>query len=86
MKFVDHSQLEDTAKRLYTNLVRAQLSNFEVYLLFYNCVTKLGNIKFKPLVQKYALLKHFNFELALHGKSDRELYNPMAFGLSTNTL
>lgn len=35
VKLVDRSNVED--KHFYTNLVRAQLSNQEVLLLFYNC-------------------------------------------------
>jgi len=56
VKFVDQSSVDD--KRFYTNLVRAQLSSHELLLLFYNCLTALGEEKFKPLVERYELLKH----------------------------
>lgn len=56
IKFVDRSHVAD--KRLYTNLVRAQLSSHELLMLFYNCLTHLGEEKFKPLIEKYALLKN----------------------------
>jgi hypothetical protein len=56
IKFVDRSEIEE--KRVYTNLVRAQLSSHELLLLFYNCLTHLGNEKFKPLVETYSLLKN----------------------------
>jgi hypothetical protein len=42
---------------LYTNLVRAQLSSYEIALMFYNCLSEMGREKFKPLVERYALLK-----------------------------
>ena len=45
-------------KKFYTNFVRAQLSSSELGLLFYNCLGGYGNEKFKPLVEKYALLKN----------------------------
>lgn len=55
VKFVDGSSMEN--KRLYTNLIRAQLSTYELTLLFYNCLSSMGSEKFKPLVERYALLK-----------------------------
>lgn len=58
VKFIDASAIPN--KRLYTNLVRAQLSRFEVALLFYNCISPLGLEKFLPLVERYSLLKMIN--------------------------
>ncbi len=55
IKFVDRSDTED--KRFYTNLVRAQISSYELVIIFYNCLSAVGEEKFKPLVEKYALLK-----------------------------
>jgi hypothetical protein len=55
VKFVDRSEAVD--RNLYTNLVRAQLSSYELLLLFYNCLSEMGRDKFKPLIEKYQLLK-----------------------------
>ena len=55
VKLVDGSNMED--KRLYTNLIRAQLSSFELALLFYNSLSNMGAEKFKPLIEEYSLLK-----------------------------
>jgi hypothetical protein len=57
IKFVDRSDGEFEQKKFYSNLVRAQLSDSELRLLFYNCLSKWGIDKFKPLVEKFALLK-----------------------------
>jgi len=57
LKLVDQSDFIDD-KRLYANLVRAQLSRWELALLFYNCLSKLGSPKMTPLVKKYKILKH----------------------------
>lgn len=38
IKFVNASNIEN--KKFYTNLVRAQLSSFELALLFYNCLSQ----------------------------------------------
>lgn len=58
VKFVDSSFIADEQKKFYTNLVRAQLSKYELGLLFYNCKSRYGREKFLPLVIKYRLLKH----------------------------
>jgi len=76
VKFVDRSDVED--QRVYTNLVRAQLSSHELLLLFYNCLTHLGDEKFKPLVEQYALLKNMPDEDLLDVSHVR-WYKPGAF-------
>lgn len=77
VKFVDTSPAHD--KHLYTNLIRAQLSDQELVVLFYNCLSDLGSSKFKPLVEKYALLKNMSFDL-LMGVEHVYLYSDGAFG------
>jgi len=76
IKIVDRSSVEN--KRDYTNIIRAQLSSSELVLLFYNCISPWGR-KFKPLVERYALLKTLP-EDALADERDRSLYEPSAFG------
>jgi len=56
VKFINESNISE--KQFYTNLLRAQLSSPELLLLFYNCLSEYGNSKFKPLVEKYALLEN----------------------------
>ena len=63
IKFVDESHVVD--KKYYTNLIRAQLSSYESLLLFYNCQSDMGSKKFKPLIEKYALLKNMPKELVI---------------------
>ncbi len=55
IKFIDQTDVID--KRFYTNLVRGQISSYELAILFYNCLSDVGNEKFKPLIEKYTLLK-----------------------------
>ncbi|CAM3346181.1 putative phage abortive infection protein [Empedobacter stercoris] len=45
----------------YIKILRAQLSNSELVLLSLNALSKNGE-KFKPLVEKYQLLKNINLE------------------------
>jgi Putative phage abortive infection protein len=76
IKFVDASKMEEP--RRYTSLVRAQLSAPELILLFYNGLSSYGE-KFKPLVEKYALLEHLPTG-ALADQSHRDFYKPGAYG------
>ncbi|MCF6189785.1 MAG: putative phage abortive infection protein [Cocleimonas sp.] len=55
MKFIENNAPKEEAK-MYSNLVRAQLSTYELPLVFYNCLSDEGE-KFKPLIEKYSLLK-----------------------------
>lgn len=57
LKLVDRADFLDD-KTVYTNLVRAQLSRYELLLLFYNCVSVFGIEKMAPLIRKYNILKH----------------------------
>jgi hypothetical protein len=81
IKFIDLSSTSD--KRVYTNLVRAQLSSYELLLLFYNCLSNLGNQKFLPLVERYALLKMLPFEHLLDATGQKSLYADSAYTGST---
>ncbi len=75
-KYVHNSRVED--KKFYTNIVRAQLSSYELFLIFYNCLSSLGEVKFKPLVERYGVLKHFDKKHMLI-VSHRDAYPESAF-------
>ena len=49
-------------KYSYTSMLRAQLSDYELGWIFYNCLSSNGNEKFTPLVNQYALLKNLDWE------------------------
>lgn len=45
--------------KFYTNILRAQLLEGELFLLFFNCLSEeLGAKKYKPLVEHYAFFEH----------------------------
>ena len=52
------SQLTFSEKYIYTSKVRAQLSHFDLMWLYYNCISDNGVVKFKPLIEIYALFKN----------------------------
>jgi hypothetical protein len=59
-KFIDTSDLRFEQKVRYANLTRAQLSSYELALLFYNGLWGEGQKGFRPLIEKYGLLKHLD--------------------------
>lgn len=62
----------------YTCIVRAQLSDYELLLLFYNCLSDNGTDKFKPLVEEYVILKNLPQEDIRNQDWIKE-YNESAF-------
>ncbi len=63
IKFIDKNKaLNDKEKYAYISIVRATLSRFELVWLYYNCLFGVGKPKFKPLIEKYALLKNLRDE------------------------
>jgi hypothetical protein len=57
--------------------MRAQLSKFELFFLFYNCLGSHGT-GFKPLVEEFGLLEHLDTK-ALLSQSHQKLYAASAF-------
>ncbi|EDM43180.1 hypothetical protein SCB49_11914 [unidentified eubacterium SCB49] len=61
----------------YSSILRAQLSDYELFILFYNCLSKLG-VKFKPLVEHYSILKTMPTHFIEH-KEHWKLFETSAF-------
>lgn len=62
LKFINNSQITAAEKKFYTNIIRAQLSKYELSLILYNCASSYGSEKLLPLVVKYDILKHLEPE------------------------
>lgn len=79
--FVDRSHLSDGDKTIYANIVRAQLSTYELCLLFYNGVWGEGKVGFRPLIEKYGILKHLAARdlLSPSDRDNHDFYHPTAF-------
>lgn len=77
IKFVKTSDIDD--KRRYTTFVRAQLSSYELALLFYNGLSEHGREKFKPLIEEFALFKNLPPKILLK-RTHRQLYEAGAYG------
>jgi hypothetical protein len=85
IKFIHESDIPN--KKRYTGIVRAQLSSYELGLLFYNCLVDFDideKNKFKPLIEEYKLLKSIDDSLIIN-KQHCLGYNQMgAFGRVIN--
>lgn len=75
-KFDGNPKKDAVIKQSYSGIVRAQLSNCEILLLFYNGIGNYGT-KFKPLIEKYAVLEHMPSYVDMR---DRLLYSRKAYG------
>lgn len=69
----------DKKKYEYVAILRSTLSRYELVWLFYNTVSEYGRAKFKPLVEKYALLNNIRVELLVNPEDVRQ-FNAKAFG------
>lgn len=58
VKFVDEAYIEKEHKVRYSNIIRAQLSNYELALLFVNCLCYERSGKFKVLMERYSFFEH----------------------------
>lgn len=54
-KFIDEAEVNDADKKRYANILRAQISNYELLMLFYNCLSEDGR-KFQYYFEKYEVL------------------------------
>ncbi len=74
IKYIDDSStISENRKYEYTSIVRSGLSQYELIMLFYNCLSKHGKDKFKPLIEKYALFNNLRTEL-LAQREEQVLY------------
>lgn len=77
IKFIDNSNVEN--KKQYIAIARAQLSSYEQIILFYNCLHKNGNEKFKPLIDRYGLFKNIDDSLIVN-QDHLDAYENSAYG------
>jgi hypothetical protein len=68
-KYIHLSELiEDRERKFYTSLLRAQLSQDELYAIAVNCIIPdYGYPNFMFLLREYNLLKNFNFKVIPDG-------------------
>ena len=67
-------------KKSHAKLVRAQLSEYEVLLLFYNGIWIGDGDKFKHLMEQYELLEGINYDKLINRDEHPNLYLNSAYG------
>lgn len=78
-KYIKESKLISNEERYeYSSIVRSQLSDYEIVMLFYNCISTNGKDKFKPLIEEYAIFNNLRIGL-LVSPSHKDLYNKSAY-------
>ncbi len=83
LKFIERSNVKD--KKFYSNLLRAQLSSYELALLFFNCLSELGKKEFKPLVEKFEFFEHLPW-MDFMSEEDIRMYSIKAYGKTNEEL
>lgn len=76
-KYINDSEIKD--KKKYANIVRSQLSDYELLVLFYNCISKHGEQKFKPLATDFEIFNNLQTS-KLFKPEDKNYYPAKAFG------
>lgn len=79
IKYINDSDLIDKNKKYeYTSIVRASLSQYELIMLFYNCLSSNGREKFKPLIEEYSMFNNLRDSL-LAKEEHYNLYSNTAY-------
>lgn len=79
LKFIDQSDLiDDNLKYRYSSILRAQLSEYELVLIYYNGLSSKGK-KLKPLLEKYSILKNLRKEDLANTEKIKSKYNDSAY-------
>ena len=91
VKFVDECAVLDRKDRnqyaeryKYICFLRAQLTDYELGLLFYNCLSVNVITKFKPLAERYALFNNLRDKMLNNPIKDRKQYADGAFEFQYN--
>lgn len=72
-KYIDDSTIINKKEKYkYTSIMRASLSQYELIILFYNCLSKNGAGEFKRIIETYALFNNLRIELLA---TEKELYS-----------
>lgn len=77
-KFIENEEENFKIQYQYTSMVRAQLSDYELLWLFYNCLNANGKEKFKPYIEKFCLFKNIPKD-KIHDQKIIKLYKTSAF-------
>lgn len=86
LKLVDDSSMSNTDKKTYSNIIRAQLSRYEISIIFFCGLSIYGDGTFKRYLEKYEFFEHLSIlTVSRAGFSDItdrliKYYNVQAYG------
>lgn len=83
--FLDDSDLGYIEKNKYSALIRAQLSKHEIWLLYYDCISRTGNDDFKRLLEQFEFFEFMSPE-SITSWQDILKYNIFIFGLTNRPM
>ncbi len=78
---IENNDLDNDGKYEYCRIVRSTLSQYELLLLFYNCLSSNGDEKFKPIIEDWAIMNNLRKEM-LAKQDDEGLYKESAYTYS----
>ncbi len=80
-KFVATSPLikDEKDRYEYASMVRGQLSRYELIWLYYNGLSSYGRDKFKPLIERFSLLKNIRTDMLASGIEISNPYSASAY-------
>lgn len=74
LRYIQDSKIINPKK--YSDIVQAQMSNDELFLIFYNAVSKYGNAKTLPLLESFSFLENVRYDEFSYFKKHQELNYP----------
>lgn len=76
LKYIDNSNLENQEKVPYVEIIKAQLSSFELIILFYHGISMNGE-GILILIQKYRIVGDSNYRLMFDNALHIDIYNKL---------
>ena len=80
----ENEDLDFSAKYYYTSILRSTLSQYELIMLYHNCLSSNGRERFKPLIEEFAILNNIREDL-LASTARLDEYKDTAYNLKNNT-
>ena len=83
-KMIHENQVfDETTKYYYASIVRSTLSQYELVMLYHNCLSAYGRDRFKPLIEEYAILNNIREDL-LANTAKLDMYEDTAYEIKRN--
>jgi hypothetical protein len=85
LKFTDEAIFKGSNKK-YIDIIQAQMSDDELYLMFYNCISELGKSKVLTLIDEYSFLENIRSRGEIFDNQKRIFYPKTKFKNNSDKL